>query len=511
MSDLIFIPPAASSKPARDGKSPLFFEKTTPLGTVSFDRFLKEADEKRFQIDQSREKGDEFGLDKGQGKTGPNKDEYKAVDVDRIDRDERELKSKPGQGEIGGEKAKNMAQSEATDTDEEKDTEKVSGETDHQNEDESNVNLETVVLLTQSAEAQVIIEGGVRPEAIPNDENNDIMTGVERVETVQATPVLTGDEIKKVIPGEGVEALPLDTAAAKVETVKSNLETSIDLEQIHQVFTPVSAGATPYQTKDESLSDQGRNPGGNLQVTEPIKNVGVEVVGENQGQTFSEMVSAENVQTLKTETDVHPLAEQIPTRVSEGKVNLAVLQTQLAVNDAPEVKAEPQVLSVVPTQPGVGNSSWNQVSGPSEITAMNKEELFSQIVEHAKVMVNGGGSEMEVSLKPEHLGKLQLKVTIENEVVTAKFITESQQVKEAIESNLSQLKRDLQANGMQVDTILVSVGYQQGNEGFEQASYNGERSDNFSGVGNNVADEGVLETEPPVPDLKGDRVIDLIA
>jgi flagellar hook-length control protein FliK len=126
-------------------------------------------------------------------------------------------------------------------------------------------------------------------------------------------------------------------------------------------------------------------------------------------------------------------------------------------------------------------------------------------------MVNGGGSEMEISLKPEHLGKLQLKVTIENEIVTAKFITESQQVKEVIESNLGQLKRDLQANGMQVDTILVSVGYQQGNEGFEQASYNGERSDNFSGTGNIVADEGVLETEHPVPDLKGDRVIDLIA
>lgn len=510
MSNLNFIPPVVSSKSAPNLKTSLFSEKTTTFGTISFDRFLKEADERRFQTDQFREKAAGFGLDESQVKTELKKDEFRTVD--RIDRDERGPQSKPGRDGVGGEGTKDISRSQTTDATEEKAVEKVSDETDHQNEDDSDVKQdETLVLMVQSAEAQMIIEGGIQPETILTEESNDI-TGVELVETVQTGLALAGDEVVTISGETGEEAIPLDAVAAKVETVKSHSEAgelSNELEQIHQVLTSVSTDATPSQMGEESLGDQGRNPNGHVQVFGSFENVGVEVVGENQ----DEMVSDANTQSLKPEIDVDQLAKQTSNSDKEGKVNLAVIQTQLAVNDGPKAKAEaePQVLGVVPTQPGFGSSSSNQVSGPGEVPVANKEELFSQIVEYAKVMVNGGGSEMEISLKPEHLGKLQLKVTIENEIVTAKFIAESQQVKEVIESNLGQLKRDLQANGMQVDTILVSVGYQQGNEGFEQASYNGERSDNFSGTGNIVADEGVLETEHPVPDLKGDRVIDLIA
>ena len=504
MSDLIFIPPAASSKPARDIKTALFPEKTTKFGASNFDLFLKEADERRFQADQSWKKGEGFGPDQARGKTGSNKDELKTVNADQVGRDEPGPQSKPDQDAVSGGGTKEVSQ--VTETGEEKSPEKVSDETDHQDENEGKVNQDqSLALMVQSVD-EIVIQDEIQLETVLSDENSHIVAGVGQVKTVQTVPVLAGDESGEVKPGEGGETLPL-----KVGTVKANPETSTDQEQVHQVLTTVSTDVNLSQTEDGSLADQGHNPDKNPQVAVLIKNVNVEVVNEDEGQNFGEMVSTENAQSLKTETEAPPLDGQASNHVKEGKVNLAVIQTQLAVNDASEVKAEPQVLSVAPTQPAVTNGPSGQVFAPSEIIAMNKEELFTQIVEQAKVIVNNGGSEMEVNLKPEHLGKLQLKVTIENDVVTAKFVAESQQVKEIIESNLSQLKRDLQTNGMQVDTILVSVGNQQGNEGFGQASYNGDRTSNFSSTGNNVADEAVIETEYPEADIKGEGVIDLIA
>ena len=168
-------------------------------------------------------------------------------------------------------------------------------------------------------------------------------------------------------------------------------------------------------------------------------------------------------------------------------------------------------MNVIPGQPAPSSVSQIQASGSTEVTSVNKEELFSQIVEQAKVVINNGGSEMEVNLKPEHLGRLQLKVTIENEVVTAKFVAESQQVKEIIENNLGQLKRSLQENGMQVDTIMVSVGYQQSNESFDQAAYNREGFNNFGGEIGAINDVRETEVEERNGPVEHDGLIDLIA
>jgi len=65
---------------------------------------------------------------------------------------------------------------------------------------------------------------------------------------------------------------------------------------------------------------------------------------------------------------------------------------------------------------------------------------------------------MVITLKPETLGKLTLKVVTENGIVIAKFAAESQQVKEIIEANMQQLKDSLQNQGLSIQGFSVSVG-----------------------------------------------------
>jgi flagellar hook-length control protein FliK len=56
------------------------------------------------------------------------------------------------------------------------------------------------------------------------------------------------------------------------------------------------------------------------------------------------------------------------------------------------------------------------------------------------------------------LGKIQLKITMENHLISAKFVAESEHVKALIETNFTDLKQMLSQNGVQVDQLMVSVG-----------------------------------------------------
>lgn len=84
-------------------------------------------------------------------------------------------------------------------------------------------------------------------------------------------------------------------------------------------------------------------------------------------------------------------------------------------------------------------------------------EIANQILEQVRVVVKPEMTSLEIQLTPEHLGKVNLTVTEQDGVMTAKFMTENQLSKEAIESNLVQFKEMLQEQGLKVDSIEVTV------------------------------------------------------
>lgn len=94
------------------------------------------------------------------------------------------------------------------------------------------------------------------------------------------------------------------------------------------------------------------------------------------------------------------------------------------------------------------------------LVKFSASDIINQVVKKAEVIVQGSHQEMIMKLEPESLGKLNLKLVVENGLVTAKFIAESQQVKEVLESNFNQLKNALQEKGIAVQGLSVSVGQQ---------------------------------------------------
>lgn len=89
---------------------------------------------------------------------------------------------------------------------------------------------------------------------------------------------------------------------------------------------------------------------------------------------------------------------------------------------------------------------------------VDAQEVIDQIVQKAELLKSeNNNTEMRIQLKPGFLGKMLIKIAIEDGLVTAKFVTESQHVKQLLEANLVTLKQNLEAQGLKVDRTEVNV------------------------------------------------------
>ncbi len=106
------------------------------------------------------------------------------------------------------------------------------------------------------------------------------------------------------------------------------------------------------------------------------------------------------------------------------------------------------------------------------------QDIFGQIAQKAKVITLPGGAEMQIELKPDFLGRLNMIISSENGTVTARFSAESHAVKAIIEANLNSLKDTLNQQGIKVDQLVVDVGTHNHQPGFEQrqSMYKGHNS-----------------------------------
>lgn len=127
---------------------------------------------------------------------------------------------------------------------------------------------------------------------------------------------------------------------------------------------------------------------------------------------------------------------------------------------------------VVSANPG-GEPVWGlntKIPEPPVSVPRMTQVIFSQITQKARLLVSPGTTELQIQLKPDFLGKMNLSITTENGLVTAKFNIESYRVKEVIEANLNTLKDSLAQQGIKVDQLVVNVNTQKDYSGHQQQS-----------------------------------------
>lgn len=275
--------------------------------------------------------------------------------------------------------------------------------------------------------------------------------------------------------------------ALKAELISGNVPT-VGVAKPTQDGDYSSIVATTFLSqKDDSVSilkdklnQSGQKVDQGEQGLNPIANkaASTEQNQKDQGkQTTDSFISTQPKLTGKEEKTVaavQNIKEALNEKISEkqpGKVvtpeNSVLLQTLAEKVNSPivELRTETVESPVQPilsplhtnTQSATIHAALESVhqSGP----AADKHEVVKQIVEQARLINTRQNSEMVIQLKPDHLGDMAVKVSVEQSgVVNASFHSNNPEVRAVIEASLLQLKQELSSQGLKVDNVGVYAG-----------------------------------------------------
>lgn len=397
-----------------------------------------------------------------------------------------------------GEKPQNKAQDKAKGDVEDQGNQQTQG---------TQQNPQAAALLAAEAQASLV-------QDIPMAELNTYFKGDTRLQTVQ-------ENVQGQLAG-GDEALAgILQQANQQENPVDSLQPVQMMEQVQKVETAALTAEQPVKAQESytpndiaallgSKSAQNKDNTGNVvvQQSQQVKNQQMLNLLAGQQGAYTSQPAVQQVQEDGVSmTQLANLTDGLEVVESEGQLqqNMPVMNGQQSMTNGQgqqqgsQLQGEASFDVVVPGQQDSkaveNNSVANQglsfqqnldnqiganqkVEGNAAQTNQAREtyNVPQQIVEQAKLLQRGTDSQMIIKLNPEHLGQLSLKVSVNgNGGVTATFHTDNAQVRAILETTMTQLRQQLDEQGIKVDNVEVHTGLpdgqlpqDQGQQGFYQ-------------------------------------------
>lgn len=148
-------------------------------------------------------------------------------------------------------------------------------------------------------------------------------------------------------------------------------------------------------------------------------------------------------------------ADMQPAAVADGPSSAAT--AGLAEASGPNQSAPVWTLlkSDSALTPAAGSAASNPpVQTPVPIQQF-AEQMGKFLVRQFVLTQGQGTAEAKISLHPEHLGQVDIKILIQNGQLTAQFVAENGAARDMLETQMSQLRTALQGQGLQVEKMEV--------------------------------------------------------
>lgn len=367
-------------------------------------------------------------------------------------------------------------------------------------------NPQAAALLAAEAQASLV-------QDIPMAELNTYFKGDTRLQTVQENVQgqLAGDEALAGVlqqtnqqenPVDSLQPVQIMEQVQKVETAAVTAEQPVKAQESYAPNDIAALlGNKPAQNKDNA---------GNVvvQQSQQVKNQQMlNLLAGQQGAYTSQPAVQQAQEDGVSMTQLANMTDGLEVVESEGQLqqNMPVMNGQQSMTNGQgqqqgsQLQGEASFDVVVPGQQDSkaveNDSAANQglsfqqnldnqiganqkVEGNAAQTNQAREtyNVPQQIVEQAKLLQRGTDSQMIIKLNPEHLGQLSFKVSVNgNGGVTATFHTDNAQVRAILETTMTQLKQQLDEQGIKVDNVEVHTGLpdgqlpqDQGQQGFYQ-------------------------------------------
>jgi flagellar hook-length control protein FliK len=255
----------------------------------------------------------------------------------------------------------------------------------------------------------------------------------------------------------GLSAQDLTDAQA----VAKMLQLALDAESPAELLTNEQFPEF-YKAVNEAMSEMVAKA--NVKTEVVIDKDAVEAVAEELGVAVKEsemVVTRDNAGNENSQASLRQRAEAPVIEVME----VAEEDEAVEVSDATLLKADEATTN---EQPAYNPATFSVEAATAKIEqavkqaasqqSVNATDVIEQIMNHVKISSSGAQfNEIKMTLRPETLGDIVLRVITQNGIVMAQFEAENQRVKEALESNFNQLRDALQESGIKFSELSVFV------------------------------------------------------
>jgi len=254
--------------------------------------------------------------------------------------------------------------------------------------------------------------------------------------------------------------------------------------------TGEQAGENPSsknkQTQEKTNSDSFKEIITKNQLKQLMQKESLQQAKEGAKENFSETKNLEKVMlknleaqskdTQKNTTDTETKTEKKSTNESPQGNEKKIQEGDIEKKDDKSLLKTESKSQKTNTQENQGAQIQNdlnkQTSLPTEIKIIKantpsqlleqyqelKDRIVNNVENTIKFLFSNNENRITMKLYPPELGKVEVELVVKNNHIDARINTENLAVKEAVMSNLSQLRSNLENAGIQINKIDIEVG-----------------------------------------------------
>lgn len=282
----------------------------------------------------------------------------------------------------------------------------------------------------------------------------------------EMAPVAEGDpqHIEGLLKNSAA-SIPDDLAAITAATAGR----AMNLKQAQTDGQQPLISARDLVADDQLLDDSSALGLANVKVAENARSSLAGNLTQTPQQELSQAIGLRQEQLKERLSDPEGDPEDKRTAIPKGilddagaknpELYLTKAARQLGVRPEGEDKSQPLAAAAGSQSQSLEIQPEPVQTQPQTARTADVYDIRQQILEQVRMIRTAQTTELVMQLKPEHLGQLTMKVSVANNgSVTAVFQSENAQVRAAIESQITQLKQELQQQGLKVDNVSVGAG-----------------------------------------------------
>ena len=269
---------------------------------------------------------------------------------------------------------------------------------------------------------------------------------------------------EKIIQVDGEQSIPALIATA--QSGDSQMRTGKTSEQV----VPISSQIL-QSTKENAVITQDVLSQVNIQVpsVQPQAQVTSQLITQLAGESLQDTQQTVSVKLKQTDVNlVHVLASKAEDNVSSGivSINMQPLEPKTQAQnystetsddksgfqkeDKPKTEVTSNVISIADFKTQMAASTQD-----IKHTKLDTVDIAHQLSQAVKTAADTGRSEIHLHLSPEELGGINVKIVSQDGVLSLQITADSRNTGEMLASNLGELSRSMQQNGVSMNKTEI--------------------------------------------------------